>query len=93
MLAAAWVVSAFIGCLVAWKTPDDEALWRRPTKSDFRFTADGWSILGWTTVILLPPVGFVIGLILHARENAQGPPMMLSSVGILAVYSALALLV
>jgi len=42
---------------------------------------------------VLPPFGFVIGLVLHARENAQGPPMMLASIAILMAYAALALLV
>ena len=50
-------------------------------------------MLGWFTVFLLPPLGFVIGMVLHARENPHGAPMMLVSLAALAAYAGLALLV
>jgi hypothetical protein len=85
LLAVTWVIGAFLGSIWAW-SDDAEA-------RELRFTGDGWSILGWMCVFLLPPAGIVLGLVLRTRGSSQGMPMVAVSLAALAAYAALARLV
>ena len=84
-LALLWLLGAGLTAAVAWNDAVDTA--------DLRFTADGWTLLAWVGVFLLPPLGIVLGLILHVRGNAQGMPMVQVSLAVIALYALLAKLV
>jgi cytochrome bd-type quinol oxidase subunit 2 len=81
MARTAWFVGASLGALVAWSEPVETA--------DVRFTRDGWSVLGWLCVFLLPVVGIALGLLLRARGSRQGLPMVVVSVAAIGLYALL----
>jgi hypothetical protein len=85
LLVVAWVIGAFLGGIWVWS---DDVRAR-----ELRFTRDGWSVLGWMCVFLLPPLGLVLGLVLRARGSSQGAPMIAASIAALGAYSILAQLV
>lgn len=85
LLVVAWLIGAFLGSVWAWSDDVDAR--------ELRFTRDGWSVLGWMSVFLLPPLGAVLGLVLRARGSSQGIPMIAASVAAFAAYVALAQLV
>jgi hypothetical protein len=85
LLAVVWVIGAFLGSIWAWSDDVDAR--------ELRFTRDGWSVLGWIVVFLLPPLGVVFGLVLRARGSSQGVPMIAASLAAFAAYSILAQLV
>ena len=69
LLATTWVIGAFLGSIWAWSDDVDAR--------ELRFTRDGWSVLGWMCVFLLPPLGVVVGLVLRARRRTcNGDPMI-----------------
>jgi hypothetical protein len=85
LLTVAWVIGAFLGSMWAWSDDVDAR--------ELRFTRDGWSVLGWMCVFLLPPLGVVLGLVLRARGSSQGVPMIAASVTALGAYALLARIV
>jgi predicted membrane channel-forming protein YqfA (hemolysin III family) len=82
LLVVAWVIGAFLGSIWAWSDDVDAR--------ELRFTRDGWTVLGWMCVFLLPPLGVALGLVLRARGSSQGTPMIAVSVAAFAAYSIFA---
>jgi hypothetical protein len=83
-VAIAWFIGASASATWVWSD--------HVKPNEFRFTSEGWSVLGWLAAVLFPPLGVVIGMVLRTRGSTQGIPMIAASLALFAVYAVAATL-